>query len=53
MAGDGDFAKYEMVCPIYDRHGFSVDLGVTVTSDDDRTILNDTRPTRFYWTTRC
>jgi len=44
IAGDESLSKYEMACRIADKHGFSRELAVPVSIDDDKTIWNGTRP---------
>ena len=44
IAGDESLSKYEMACRIADKYGFSRDLAVPVSIDDDKTIWNGTRP---------
>ena len=44
ISGDESLSKYEMACRIADKYGYSRDLAVPVSIDDDKTIWNGTRP---------
>ena len=44
IAGDESLSKYEMACRMADKYGFSRDLVVPVSIDEDKTIWNGTRP---------